>query len=115
MFPFKTALNVSTLFPFKLDIRQQVRTAAEAGYEGIEIWVRDVEAYLSNGGTIRELKRHITDTGIPVVNAIAFFKWADADDTERTKGLKQAEREMILITEIATFSVLKCRLFEHAL
>ncbi|TDF98763.1 sugar phosphate isomerase/epimerase family protein [Paenibacillus piri] len=105
MFPFKTALNASTLFPFKLDIRQQVRTAAEAGYEGIEIWVRDVDAYLSNGGTIRELKRHIDDTGIPVVNAIAFFKWADADDAERAKGLKQAEREMIMLAELGCTAV----------
>ncbi|NOU94341.1 TIM barrel protein [Paenibacillus sp. LMG 31456] len=105
MFPFKPALNTSTLFPFKLDIKQQVRIAAEAGYEGIEIWIRDVDTYLSNGGMLQELKRYIADVGIPVVNAIAFFKWADADDSERAKGLKQAEREMIMLAELGCTAV----------
>ncbi|MFD0679399.1 MULTISPECIES: sugar phosphate isomerase/epimerase family protein [unclassified Paenibacillus] len=105
MFPFKTALNASTLIPFKLDIREQVRIAAEAGYEGIEIWIRDVEAYLSNGGMIQELKRYIADTGIPLVNAIAFFKWADTDDAIRAQGLKQAEREMIMLAELGCQAV----------
>ncbi len=73
MFPFKTALNASTLFPFSLDVREQVRIAAEAGYEGIELWVKDVDAYLAGGGTVNQLKRYISDTGIAVVNAIAFF------------------------------------------
>ena len=56
MFPFKTALNTSTLFPFELDVKQQARVAAEAGFEGIELWVRDIEAYLDRGGTIRRMR-----------------------------------------------------------
>lgn len=49
MFPFKTALNASTLFPFELDVLQQVELAAQAGYDGIELWVKDIEAYLAAG------------------------------------------------------------------
>ena len=66
MFPFKTALNASTLFPFKLDVKQQVQIAAEAGFEGIELWVKDIADYLDGGrgGTIPELKAYIASRGI---------------------------------------------------
>jgi sugar phosphate isomerase/epimerase len=99
-FPFKTALNASTLFPFELDIKQQVRIAAEAGYAGIELWFKDVEAYLANGGTTRDLRAYVRDTGIAIANTIAFFKWADADAATRAQGLAQAEREMRLLAEL---------------
>src|SRR5215470_15584549 len=68
-FPFKTALNTSTLSPFELDIKQQVRIAAEAGYAGIELWFKDIDAYLASGGTIRDLRTYVRDTGIAIVNA----------------------------------------------
>lgn len=99
-FPFKTALNASTLFPFELDIKQQARIAAEAGYAGIELWFKDIEAYLAGGGVIRDLRAYMHDTGIAIVNTIAFFKWADADEATRAGGLAQAEREMQLLAEL---------------
>jgi len=105
IFPFKTALNASTLFPFALDIKQQVRIAAEAGYAGIELWFKDIEAYLANGGTIGDLRAYVRDTGITIVNAIAFFTWADADEATRARGLVQAEREMRLLAELGCQAV----------
>ncbi|MFD1677370.1 sugar phosphate isomerase/epimerase family protein [Alicyclobacillus fodiniaquatilis] len=100
MFPFKLSLNASTLLPFKLDITEQIRIAAAAGYEGIEIWVRDLDAYLENGGTLKELRDHIEQTGIQVVNAIAFWKWSDANETERSQGFEQAKRELEQLAQI---------------
>ncbi|HEU5098042.1 MAG TPA: sugar phosphate isomerase/epimerase family protein [Roseiflexaceae bacterium] len=100
MFPFKAALNTSTLFPFELDVKQQVRVAAEAGYQGIELWMKDIDAHMASGGSISELRSYIADTGLAVVNAIAFFKWADADDATRANGLAQAEREMHMLAEL---------------
>lgn len=97
MFPFWVSLNASTLFPFQLSVVEQVRVAAEAGYEGIELWVRDIEAYVQNGGTLRELKRAIDEAGIAFANAIAFFRWADADGEARRQGFAQAEREMRML------------------
>jgi sugar phosphate isomerase/epimerase len=104
-FPFRAALNTSTLLPFQLDVKQQIDTAARAGYEGIELWVKDLEAYLQNGGTAAKLNRYIQDAGITAVNAIAFFKWADADPAVRKAGLEQAEREMNLLAEIGCLAV----------
>jgi sugar phosphate isomerase/epimerase len=105
MFPFKASLNASTLFPFKLDVKQQLQIAAAAGYDGIELWVRDIESYLKNGGTISELKSYADEAGLTIVNAIAFFKWADVDEQVRAEGFVQAEREMRMLAELGCLAV----------
>lgn len=99
-FPFKTALNASTLFPFQLDVTQQVQIAAQAGYSGVELWIKDIEAYLAGGGTLEDLRAVIADSGVAVVNAIAFFRWADTDEPTRRQGLQQAQHEMELIAAL---------------
>jgi sugar phosphate isomerase/epimerase len=105
MFPFKTFLNTSTLLPFALDVKQQVQIAAEAGYEGIELWVKDILAYLETGGTIADLSAFIAGHGIPIVDVIAFYPWADADDQVRQQGLAQAERELTLLADLGCLAV----------
>jgi len=105
MFPFKTSLNTSTLLPFALDVKQQVQIAAEAGYEGIELWVKDILAYLETGGTISALRAFVSDLGIPIVDVIAFYPWADADGQVRQQGLAQAERELRLLADLGCLAV----------
>jgi 2-keto-myo-inositol isomerase len=100
IFPFKTALNASTLFPFNLDVKDQVQIAAESGYDGVELWVRDLDAYLANGSTIQQLKRYISDTGITVVNAISFIAWPDENEEVRKLAFVQAEKEMVMLAEL---------------
>lgn len=105
MFPFKLSLNSSTLFPFQLGVKEQIHVAADAGYEGIELWVKDIEAYVRSGGTLKDLRRYIADTGISVVNAIAFFPWADADESVRKQGMIRAEQEINMLAEIGCLAV----------
>lgn len=100
MFPFTTALNASTLFPFGLDITRQIEVAATAGFQGIEVWIKDLDAYTANGGTMRALRQHVADSGLNVVNGIAFFAWADTDDATQRDALDQAEREMTMLAEL---------------
>jgi len=104
-FPFQTALNASTLFPFKLSVPEQVRVAAEAGFAGIELWVKDLDIYLAAGGTLPELRAVVADAGIAVINAIAFFPWADADSVTRNRGFAQAEREILMLAELGCVAV----------
>ena len=96
----KFSLNASTFFPFDLDVINQIKVAAHAGYDGIELWVKDIQDYLEKEGSIKELIECIEVSGIEVVNAITFFKWSDADEGTRQQGLKEAEREMTLLKEI---------------
>jgi sugar phosphate isomerase/epimerase len=100
LFLFKTALNTSTLRPFKLDVKQQIQVAAEAGYDGIELWMKDIEAFVKQGGTLKELRVILADAGIALINAIAFIKWADADGEVRSAAIKQAEQEMSMLAEL---------------
>jgi 2-keto-myo-inositol isomerase len=96
-FPFKLSLNTSTLFPYKLGVEEQIAVAAEAGYAGIELWVRDIDVYLKGGGKLPELRRRIEDAGIAMVNAIAFWTWADSDVAARRQGFEHAKRELELL------------------
>ncbi len=102
MFPFKTALNSSTLFPFALDVKQQVQVATEAGYDGIELWEKDILAYLETGGTISDLKAFVSSCGIAIVDVMAFYPWADADEAVRQQALAQAEGELRLLAELGS-------------
>ncbi len=97
---FRAALNASTLFPFRLALPEQIRVAAAAGYEGLELWIRDVASYLEQGGSLAELRRLAGDEGIAFANAIAFWKWADTDDRERAGGIELAAREAEWLAEL---------------
>mgnify|MGYP000972625775 CR=1 FL=1 len=96
-FPFLTALNASTLRPYKLGIREQIRVAAEAGYDGIEIWMEDLQQFAAAGGSPAELRAFAADLNIAVVNAISFVPWGDADPAVRERGRRQAEEELSLL------------------
>jgi sugar phosphate isomerase/epimerase len=105
VFPFKTALNASTLFPFALELPQQVEIAAQAGFEGIEIWMKDVEEFVAKGGSLAQLRADISTAGLAVVNAIAFFPWADANPAIREQGFAQAEREIEMLATLGCTAV----------
>ncbi|TDQ41009.1 sugar phosphate isomerase/epimerase family protein [Aureibacillus halotolerans] len=100
MFPFKIALNSSTLFPYELSLHDQIRIASQAGYEGIELWVKDIDLYLEQGGNLAELKAFAEEQRVEIVNAIAFWTWADENPEERAKGLAHAKKEMAILSEL---------------
>lgn len=104
-FPFKSALNTSTLRPYELSVPDQIRTAAGAGFAGVELWVRDVQAHVEAGGSAEELRSLARDEGIEIVNGIAFFRWTDADPEVREQGLEQARREIDLLARIGCRAV----------
>ncbi|MBD3243865.1 MAG: TIM barrel protein [Chitinivibrionales bacterium] len=91
--PFGYCLNTSTI---KGTIEEKIEIAARAGYDGIEPWVRELDDYLSRGGSLRELRSRIEELGLRVVSLIAFFEWAVEDDQRRAAGLDEARRVMDL-------------------
>ncbi|XID90160.1 sugar phosphate isomerase/epimerase family protein [Paenibacillaceae bacterium WGS1546] len=99
-FPFRAALNASTLFPYGLGIREQIAIAAQAGYDGIEIWIKDLQAYEAEGGSVSALRRYAADSGVAVANAISFIPWADEDEAVRLRGAAQADEELALLAEL---------------
>jgi sugar phosphate isomerase/epimerase len=93
-------LNFSTVREHKLSLVEKIDLAAEAGYDGIEPWVPDLQQYADGGGNLDDLKKRIADHGLAVESAIGFARWIVDDDAERAKGLEAARRDMDLVRRI---------------
>lgn len=95
--PVRISLNTSTLLHYKLDVDVQIDMVADAGFDGVELWMRDIKAYLEKGGTSEQLKRKLEDHGLILENIIGFSKWCSDDPEERKKAMEQLREEMIII------------------
>ena len=101
MFPIPPiSLNTSTIRGQKLSVPDQINVAADAGYDGIEPWIRDLRIHVERGGRISDLKRQLDDRGLAVSGAIGFAKWIVSDPDERKKGLEEARRDMDLVRQL---------------
>src|SRR5207244_8249583 len=84
----------------KLDLVEIVDLAAQAGYHGIEPWVRELDSHVKKGGNLKVLGQRIRDRGLTVPSSIAFFEWIVDDEGRRKKGLEEARRNMDLVQQI---------------
>lgn len=98
--PVRYCLNTSTLRGQELTVPQQIDVAAEAGYDGIELWIRDVEQYVQQGGSLDDLRKRLEDSRLKVESAIGFANWIVDDDAARAAGLEVAKRDMELVRRI---------------
>ena len=97
---FSYCLNTSTIMGQELGLAQEIEIAAEAGYDGIEIWIMRIEKYIEEGGELSELKKRIDDLGIRVENAIGFAQWIVDDNDTRMQALEQVKREMDMLAQL---------------
>jgi 2-keto-myo-inositol isomerase len=98
--PFRISLNTSTIRAYGLTVEQQIDAVAEAGYDGIELWVSDVNTYLNSGGTTGSLASKLKEKNLVLENMIGFAPWFTEDLEARARGLEQLEREMNMIAAI---------------
>ncbi len=98
--PVRLCLNTSTISGQKLSITEQVKVCAEAGFSGIEPWIRDLRQYVTDGGSLSDLKSRIQDVGLTVESAIGFANWIVDDEAQRNAGLEEARRDMEMVREI---------------
>jgi 2-keto-myo-inositol isomerase len=98
--PFIFSLNTSTIRGQKIPIDREVAIAAKAGYQVIEPWVSELEDYVRAGGSLRDLRKRIEDSGLRVESSIGFCEWIVDDESRRKKGLEQARRDMDLVRQI---------------
>jgi sugar phosphate isomerase/epimerase len=97
---FKYCLNTSTIRGQKLSLVEEIDIAADAGYQAIEPWISEIQAYTDRGGSLPDLKKRIADRGLTVESAIGFAEWIVEDEARRAKGLEQARRDMELVQQI---------------
>lgn len=93
---FRFCLNTSTISGQDPGLLKYIDIASEAGYDGIEVWVRDVQAYIGAGNTTETLRQYLDDHGLTVENAIGFAPWISGGE----EGLQQMKEEMELIGAI---------------
>jgi 2-keto-myo-inositol isomerase len=93
---FRFCLNTSTISGQEPGLEQSIEIASRAGYDGIELWVRDIRKYLDSGHSLRKLLQRLNDNNITVESAIGFAPWlAPGDD-----GFRQMEEEMKMLSGI---------------
>ena len=98
---FRYCLNTSTISGQDSGLLKYIEIASKAGFHGIEVWVRDVEAALKAGHSLASLKSFIEDHGIQVESAIGFAPWM----AEGEAGFIQMEQEMALLAGIGCLRI----------
>jgi sugar phosphate isomerase/epimerase len=98
--PFRFCLNTATIRGHKLGIAKEIEVAGQAGYDAIEPWIDAIEAYVKQGGSLKDLSQRIKDAGLTMESAIGFPQWIVDDETGRAKGVEQAKREMDLVAQL---------------
>jgi len=93
---FRYCLNTSTISGQNPGLLKYIEIASQAGYDGIEVWVKDVEDALNAGHSLSSLKRFIEDHGLQVESAIGFAPWI----TDGEAGFVQMEKEMQMLAAI---------------
>jgi len=97
---FQYCFNTSTIQGQRLNLDKEIEIIAQAGYNSIEPWINEINQYANNGGSLDDLRKRITDSGLTVESAIAFSNWIVDDDAQRAKGLEQAKRDMEVLAKI---------------
>ncbi len=93
-------LNTSTIRGQEVGLPRAIDIAAQAGYQGIEPWIRELQAYVQQGGSLKDLRKRLDDRGLVVESAIGFARWIVDDETTRTAALDEARRDMEMVAAL---------------
>ncbi|MEE2754538.1 MAG: sugar phosphate isomerase/epimerase family protein [Candidatus Latescibacterota bacterium] len=89
---FGYCLNTSTIRCEGKSVLDAIDTASEAGYDAIEPWIREIDAWVDEGNTLDQIREHAESRDIRIVNLIAFPEWAVPEDDRWIAGMREASR-----------------------
>lgn len=95
-FCFNTACLRGRMIP----IEKLVPMVAKAGYDGIEVWIDELDRYASAGNSLKDLGKQIADLGLKTEGAIAFANWLVEDPADADKEFEKAKRDMEKVAAI---------------
>lgn len=98
--PFGYCLNTSTIRGNNLDIVAEIAVMQKAGYNGVEPWMTEVDAYVAKGGTLKDLGKRFADAGLVVEDVIAFNSWLTDDPAARATAMERLKVDMGKVLEI---------------
>ena len=85
-------LNSSTIRPAPL--MEKIRIAAKVGYDAIELWTDDLDAYVTAGGRLGDVQQALSDGGLAVPTVIALHGWLGSTGAEHAAAVVEAARRM---------------------
>lgn len=103
---FRFSLNASTIRPTPL--LDKIRIAAEAGYEGIELWFNEVEEYLAEGGKLTTISDAIKDSGLAIPTMIMLRDWWSATPEEYPQVFQTCSDRIKLAATLGAEHVVAC-------
>ncbi len=89
---FRYCLNASTIAT--TPVLKQIEVAAKAGYAAIELWHDHMDAHLKNGGTLKEIRQAIDDSGLKVPTTIYLAGWFQPAGPEHETALTEVKRRL---------------------
>lgn len=95
--PFRFCLNTSTISGQNPGLLRSIEIASLAGYDGMELWINDIKAYLKQGNSLQSLASFLSSKNIVVENAISFTEWMVDDEAKRKAALTTLEQEMKMV------------------
>lgn len=95
---FTFGLNTSTIRP--AGPREKIEIAAEAGYDGIEMWISDVDQYVEQGGAVADLRKLLDDLGLDRPSMIMLGGFYAADESESVKAMDECKRRLQIARDL---------------
>ena len=97
---FSYSLNTSTIQACGLNIKEKIEVTAQAGYQGIELWLSEIDGYVEQGGKLSQLKGMLDQNSLELANIIAFFQWSNPDASRRKEELEEARRVLTIAKDL---------------
>lgn len=101
--PWPVVINTSTIRP--TPFADKIRIAAETGWDGIEVWVNELEQYESEGGDLKALAREINDRGLYVPNVIGLWESMPATPEAFEHSLEATRKRMRMSADAGSIYV----------
>lgn len=96
--PWPICLDTATIRPASL--KDKVKIAAEAGFDGIEPWDSELEEFEKNGGDLKALGAEIKKLGLKVPSVIGLWNAIPGTMPEFELSLKETRRRMRMAHDI---------------
>ncbi|MCA9023509.1 MAG: sugar phosphate isomerase/epimerase, partial [Planctomycetaceae bacterium] len=106
MSSFLYSLNASTIRTTPL--LDKIRIAAEAGYQGIELWFDELEAFLADGGKLETVSAAIQESGLKIPTMIMIRDWWSATPEEYPAVFKTCLERIKLAAQLGAEYVIAC-------
>ena len=98
--PWPLVLNASTVR--HVGTEEKIRVAEVAGWDGIELWIDDLEGYEEGGGDLKELGAEILDRGLYVPNIIGLWNGMPETPEAFEESLEATRRRMRQVSEVGS-------------